>query len=410
MDLVAHLGAQCGDRRVVEHFDLARFRDACRISHHCFGELVDEDVFLQQPGADAVRHVELRRGQPLRLVRPADVVHRHLGTVDHHFFHVLGGEGAFVIHLAQRVERGVVTADAGVELQRDAHGLPHFTETGGEFLQVELVGRLRHRRAEAAVRVLQHVDDPGEAAFGKQRPVEAGLRGAACMHALDHRTELRRHQARSLGAGNAQRVYCFVDIEFQAARSTCSGGEHAQRSARMPAGGDVRRAHAQANARADFITGDGGGEEFLAAHARFDFGDRDQRGQYDCAHMQHAGAMHVVEFKALHLRAVDQRGMRCGEFFVGAPHAALAGAVDAAQLVLQDAGPLKVGTIERAAQRIQHQQLVAMTHFFRDLVVSQTGNERGDVAGVGMGLRRLLGHGADSCDGCIKNSIKTNSC
>ena len=76
------------------------------------------------------------------------------------------------------------------------------------------------------------------------------------MHAFDHRAELRSHQAGSLGAGNAQCVYGLVDIEFHAARSACGSGEHAQRGAGVPARSDMRRAHAKADARADFVAGD----------------------------------------------------------------------------------------------------------------------------------------------------------
>ena len=58
-----------------------------------------------------------------------------------------------------------------------------------------------------------------------------------------------------------------------AACSAGGGGEHAERRARMPALRDMFGAHTDADARADFITGDGGGEEFLAAHAGAHFSD-----------------------------------------------------------------------------------------------------------------------------------------
>ena len=159
----------------------------------------------------------------------------------------------------------------------------------------------------------------GESRFGKQRAIEPGLRRAAGMHALDHRAELRGHQAGGLGAGNAQRVHRLVDIQFQAARGAGGGGEHAQRRAGVPARGDVRGAHAQADARADFVAGDGGGQEFPAAHAGLQFGERDQRRQHHGADMQHAGAVHVVELEALHLGAVDERRVRRRELLARCP-------------------------------------------------------------------------------------------
>ena len=85
------------------------------------------------------------------------------------------------------------------------------------------------------------------------------------MHALDHGAVLRRHQAGGLGAGDAERVHGLLRIELEAARGAGAGREHAERRARMPALADVLLPHAAADARADLVAGDRGGEEFAAA-------------------------------------------------------------------------------------------------------------------------------------------------
>ena len=88
-------------------------------------------------------------------------------------------------------------------------------EAGHELVEIEAVLRARERRAEAAVFAFEHVDDAGEALFGEQRAIEAALRRAAGMHALDHRAELRGHQPRGLRAGDAERVHRLFGIEPQ---------------------------------------------------------------------------------------------------------------------------------------------------------------------------------------------------
>ena len=73
----------------------------------------------------------------------------------------------------------MVAADARVELERDAHRLPHAAQAGGELRQIEAVLRARERGAEAAVLAFEHVDDAGEALLGEQRAVQAALRRRA---------------------------------------------------------------------------------------------------------------------------------------------------------------------------------------------------------------------------------------
>ena len=154
---------------------------------------------------------------------------------------------------------------------------------------------------------------PVKPSFAKQRAVKPALRRAAGMHALDHGAVLRRHQAGRLGAGDAERVHGFLGIECQPARRAGGGRENPDRGAGMPALADMLLAHAQADARPDLVTGDGGGEEIAAGQLRVALGDRNQRRQRHRADMQHGLAVHVVELEALHLRAVEQRRMRRGQ-------------------------------------------------------------------------------------------------
>src|SRR5580658_5876692 len=81
--------------------------------------------------------------------------------------------------VADGVERGVVTADAGIEFQRNAHGLEAFAEARAQLFEIEAIVRARERRAEAAIRRLEYVDDAGEAVLRQKRAVKPALRGAA---------------------------------------------------------------------------------------------------------------------------------------------------------------------------------------------------------------------------------------
>ena len=212
------------------------------------------------------------------------------------------------------------------------------------------------------------------------------------MHALDHRAVLRGHQPRGLRAGDAERVDGLVDVEPEPARGARRGGKDAERRARMPALRDVLGSHAQADARSDLVAGDGGRQELLAAHAGLHLRDRDQRGQHDRADVQHARAVHVVELEALDLRAVDERGVRRGELQVRAPHRAAACRVDRAERLLEDARPLEIGAVERAAERVEHQELDARCALLRDRFVLESRNELRDAAGVGIVAAGVVRH------------------
>ena len=114
------------------------------------------------------------------------MIDRHLRAADHDLGEFLEAEGPARLDGPDRVQAGVVAGDAGIELERDAQGLEALAQAGAELRQIEQIGRARERGAEAAVGRLEHVDDPGEAVAGQQRPVEPALGRAAGMHALDH--------------------------------------------------------------------------------------------------------------------------------------------------------------------------------------------------------------------------------
>jgi hypothetical protein len=290
------------------------------------------------------------------------------------------------------VEGGVVAADAGIELESDAHRLEALAQARAELCEIEAVLRARERRAEAAIGRLEHVDDAGEAVPGEQRAVEPALRRAAGMHALDHGAVLRRHQARRLGARDPERVHGLIDRELQASRGAGGGGIDPERRAGVPALADMLLAHAPSDPRPDLVAGHGGGEKFLAAESGMTLRHRDQRRQRDCADMQHALAVDVVELEALHLRAVGERRVGRGEAQLGAPHRRGTGCVHRFKRPLQNAAPFEVGAIDGAAERVEDQQLDPLAHLGGDCLVGERRDELGDLAGVHVVPAGMLGH------------------
>src|SRR5690554_219774 len=259
--LVTEFGAQRGDRRILQHFDTARQRDALRVVDAVWEELIDEHVAFQQQGRDTERQVKLSRGQTFWAVRPADVVGSDLRAVDHNFVELVQGERPSRLNRLDRIQRSVVTAHAGIELQRNTQGLELLAQAGAERVEIEAVLRAGESGAETTVGRFEHINDAGEAVLGQQRTIEAALRGAAGVHALDHGPILGRHQACCLSAGDTKGVHRLLSAQAQTAGGTGSGREHAHRGAGMPALADMLLTHANAHARADLVTGDGGGEK-----------------------------------------------------------------------------------------------------------------------------------------------------
>src|SRR5258708_12093545 len=56
------------------------------------------------------------------------------------------------------------------------------------------------------------------------------------------------------------------------------------------------------------------------------------------------------------------------------PYSALACLIHCLQGLAQDAAPLEIGPIERAAERVEHDELQSLAHLDRDGVVLQTGD------------------------------------
>src|SRR6266850_320974 len=101
--------------------------------------------------------------------------------------------------------------------------------------------------------------------------------------------------------------------------------------------------------------------------------------------LQHAFAVHVVQLEPLDLRAVCERRVRRRQALRRPPYAAPAGAVQLPEGALQDPAPLEMRAVERAAERIEDEELRALAHFARNRVVAEPGNEFGDAARVGVG-------------------------
>src|SRR5262245_9574943 len=136
--------------------------------------------------------------------------------------------------LADAVERRVIAADAGIELERHPHRLPLAAKPGAERVEIEAVGRARERGAESSIRRLEHIADAGEASLRQQCAIEPALRRAAGMHALDHGAILRGHQAGGLSARDAERMHGLPWVKLETARGTGGCREHAERCSRVP--------------------------------------------------------------------------------------------------------------------------------------------------------------------------------
>ncbi|MNC94315.1 hypothetical protein D3C83_111350 [compost metagenome] len=84
--------------------------------------------------------------------------------------------------------------------------------------------------------------------------------------------------------------------------------------------------------------------------------------------------------------------MRGRKLLAGAPDRACARRVHGRELVLENAAPLEIRTVERAAQRVEHQQLQAVADVFGNRFVLEAGDEIRDAAGVGIVLFRFACH------------------
>src|SRR5205807_3232416 len=145
---------------------------------------------------------------------------------------------------------------------------------------------------------------------------------------------------------------------------------------------DVLRPHAQSHARPDLVARGGGGEEIAAADIAPKLGDGDERGEHDGADVQHSRAMHVIQLEALHLRAVGERGMRRAQALARAPHRAGRALIDVGESAAQDLAPLEPRAVERAAERVEDEELQPLAHLRRDVLVAQPRGELREAARV----------------------------
>src|SRR5437868_3346393 len=83
--------------------------------------------------------------------------------------------------------------------------------------------------------------------------------------------------------------------------------------------------------------------------------------------------MHIVELEALHLGAVGERRMRRRHALLRAPHRARV--VLVRHRAAQDPAPLELRAVERAAERIEDQELQPLAHLGRDLLIREPGDE-----------------------------------
>jgi len=130
------------------------------------------------------------------------------------------------------------------------------------------------------------------------------------------------------------------------------------------------RTHAQADARSDFIAGKRRRDEILPRELRMRFRHRNERRQCHGADMQNALAVHVVELETLHLRAVDQSRMCRRQFPIGAPDRRVLRFVALLEGLPQDAAPLQLRAINRAAKRVQNEELESPANRGGNLVVA----------------------------------------
>src|SRR5262245_3076930 len=108
--------------------------------------------------------------------------------------------------------------------------------------------------------------------------------------------------------------------------------------------------------------------------------------------MEHAVAMDVIELEALHLRAVDERRVGRGQLLRGAPDRGRARGIERAKGALQDPAPFEVRAIDPATERVEDQELDALAHVIRNLLVGKLRDEAGDLAGVEVVAAGMLRH------------------
>src|SRR5579872_1687267 len=150
------------DIRIFHDFDFFRKRDASRIDDLFIVELIHKYVAREQQRGYAEGQIQLCRGDPFRLILPADMLHGDLRTVHHDVIDIVRGERPSRPYRTNRIERGVIGADTRIKLQGYLHGFEALPQTGGELVQFEPVLRAGERSAKTAKIAFEYVLDSSE--------------------------------------------------------------------------------------------------------------------------------------------------------------------------------------------------------------------------------------------------------
>ena len=132
MHVDAHHVAEFAPRAVIAgSCTTSTLRDSAMRARSCTASSVNwstKHVAFEQQRRTQIGQVELRRGEAFGPVGPADMVAVTCEPCTTILSSSSSVNGRRCLDVADGVERGVVAADAGIEFQRDAHGLEALAE------------------------------------------------------------------------------------------------------------------------------------------------------------------------------------------------------------------------------------------------------------------------------------------
>jgi hypothetical protein len=315
-------------------------------------------------------------------VDPFDLVGRHL---------VLGAQ-------AQRgVDGSVQQAHRGIRLHGDPVGFPEGAEARVNQARVRMVA-LAERGQPTAVLALEDALDADVAGGGERRGGQAVTGGEAVLHALDHRLELRRHQATGLGRGDPKSVLEPGGVEPVEGSRGRGGRQGAEDHARMPASGDhLQAAERLANPRSRLIAEDRAQQETSPGHPTHVRGSRQHSGDDQRVAVERGERVVVVEFEPLDETGIEHRG-RWGAGRAPAPadQRGTPGAVEGCDTFHALAGDRELGAHQRAGDAVEQQVLCVLAYGGGNVVQRGVGEPGGEPARgpirVGGGAGGLPGH------------------
>ena len=159
-------------------------------------------------------------------------------------------------------------------------------------------------------------------------------------------------------------------------------GEHPERRPRMPPLPDMPLPHADSDPGTNLVTGDGGGEKVAPADRRFTLENREDWRQRDRPHVKDTDPMHVVELEALHQGAIYEDGMRRRQPIASSPNGRRSRLIYVGEGFAQDPAPREVSPIDRATERVEHEELDAGDNIGGNHFVSKTRYEPCDRCSV----------------------------